>query len=265
MIPYFQPPPLKLGPLSLEAFGLLAALGIFLASYLLTRHAARQGLTTQPLSDFAPWAIVGGLLGGHWVHLFLYHPEELSKGPLQVLKVWDGLSSFGGLFGGVIATLLFFRRHRLALRPYADAFALSVAPGWAVARIGCFLAHDHPGSLTDFPLAVAFPAGARHDLGLYDALLLGAITAVLYVLHHRHLLRARLLPLLALLYAPARFAFDFLRARDLAYVDARYLGLTPAQYGCLALLAFAAWGLLHWRPQPSSAQAPPLSPQPHTP
>jgi phosphatidylglycerol---prolipoprotein diacylglyceryl transferase len=41
---------------------------------------------------------------------------------------------------------------------------------------------------------------------------------------------------LALLYAPARFLGDFLRNTDLPGADARYAGLTFAQYCCIALL-----------------------------
>jgi phosphatidylglycerol---prolipoprotein diacylglyceryl transferase len=110
-----------------------------------------------------------------------------------------------------------------------------------VARLGCFSVHDHPGALTSFPLAVAFEGGARHDLGLYDAVVLAVISVVLYALERRGRLRDRLLPLLALLYGTSRFLLDFLRARDLPYSDARYLGLTPAQFACIALVV---WGLV---------------------
>lgn len=241
MIPYFQIPPLRIGPLSVQPFGVLAAAGVYLASVLLLRRAREEGLDPTPLNSFATWALVGGIVGGHLVHLFLYHPEELrSGGALQILKVWDGLSSTGGVLGGLLAGGAFFRARRLSFAAYGDVFALSVAPGWAVARLGCFSVHDHPGVLTTFPLAVAFPGGARHDLGLYDALLLTAITAVLYALRRRGELRGLLLALLALLYGAGRFALDFLRARDIPYADARYSGLTPAQWFCIALVAYGA-------------------------
>ena len=248
MIPYLHVPSLKLGPLTLEPFGLLVAVGILLAAHLLSRQAERDGLDATPLQDYAPWGVGAGIVIGHWVHLFFYHPEELSKSPFQVLKVWDGLSSFGGLLGGILAAAVFFRVRGLRFRDYADAFALAVAPGWAVARLGCFAVHDHPGLHTDFFLAVAFPGGARHDLGLYDALLLFALTGLLWGLRHAGALKGRLLPLLALFYACGRFGFDFLRATDVAYVDARYLGLTPAQYGCVGLVLFGLWGLARWTP-----------------
>src|SRR5438477_462938 len=121
-----------------------------------------EGLDPAPLNSFATWALVGGIVGGHFVHLFFYHPEELrSNGVLQVLKVWDGLSSTGGVLGGLAAGATFFRMRRLSFAAYGDVLALSVAPGWVVARLGCLSVQDHPGVLTRFPLAVAFPGGAR--------------------------------------------------------------------------------------------------------
>jgi len=120
-----------------------------------------------------------------------------------------------------------------------------------VARLGCFSVHDHPGVLTSFPLAVAFAGGARHDLGLYDAMALAVFSLVLYTLDRRGALHGRLLPLLAVLYGSSRFLLDFLRATDLPYVDARYLGLTPAQFASLAALAWGLYRLIRGRREPA--------------
>lgn len=258
MIPWFVVPPLRIGPIALQPFGILAAAGILLASKLLVREAERRGLDPWPMEKAASWALVGGLLGAHLVHLLFYHPEELRQnGVLQLFKFWDGLSSTGGVIGGLLAVLLFFHRHRLAFRPYADVFALALAPGWTVARLGCFSVHDHPGILTSFPLAVAFPGGARFDLGLDDALVLFALSLLLFWLDRSGRMRTLLLPLLGLLYGTARFGLDFLRARDLPYVDARYFGLTPAQYACIALVA---WGALKlWQGAPEQPPRPSLA------
>ena len=262
MIPYFQIPPLRIGPVAIQPFGLLAAAGVYLGSVLLVRRARDEGLDPAPLNAFATWALIGGIVGGHLVHLFFYHPEELrSFGWVQVLKVWDGLSSTGGVLGGLLAGAAYFRARRLSFAAYGDVFALSVAPGWAVARLGCFSVHDHPGVLTTFPLAVAFPEGARHDLGLYDALLLGALTAVLYALR-RSRLRGALLGVLALLYGIGRFLLDFLRARDVPYADARYAGLTPAQWFCIALVVYGAVHVTRTLRRSREAPEPPEALQP---
>jgi phosphatidylglycerol:prolipoprotein diacylglycerol transferase len=248
VIPYFQFPSLHLGPLTIQVFGIFAALGVFVGAKLAMKAAARDRLDPQPIGDYAVWGVASGILSGHLVHLFLYHPEELQGDPLRIFRVWEGLSSFGGLLGAVIAAVIYFRAKRIPIHAgYADAFALGIAPGWGIARLGCFAIHDHPGVLTDFPLAVMFPDGPRHDLGLYDALALFAIAAVAWTLRAKGRMRGNLLAVVALLYGTQRFLTDFLRATDVAYRDARYLGLTPAQYFCFALWAYAAWRLLGHR------------------
>ena len=157
----------------------------------------------------------------------------------------------------MLAAVVFFRVKRMRMLDYGDAFALGTAPGWAIARLGCFSVHDHPGVRTSFPLAVAFPDGPRHDLGLYDALWLAAIAVLLFWLARRGVLKGRLLAVLAVLYAVGRFNFDFLRASDLAYRDARYLGLTPAQYFCFALVGWGAVTLARGVPAPAPRPAAP--------
>ena len=263
MIPYFELPAIHLGPFTIQAFGIFAALGVYTAARISVREAARDGVDPQPLSDFAVWGVASGVVFGHLVHLFLYHPEELSDAR-RALAFWEGLSSFGGLLGGVIAAVVFFRRRRIRFADYSDAFALGIAPGWGIARIGCFVIHDHPGVLTTFPLAVSFPpsamatlgfAGTRHDLGLDDALALFVFAIVLYALERRGLMRGRLLALLALMYGTSRFLLDFLRASDVPYADARYLGLTPAQYFCVALWAYGIWKLATARAGARAAEA----------
>ena len=245
-IPWFELPSLSLGPFTIQSFGVLSALGILLATILMSRAARELGKDPQVPVDFAVVGVIAGVVGGHLVHLLAYHPEELRE-PWRIVMLWQGLSSMGGLLGGVIAAVVWFRVKRIRFADYADAFALGMAPGWGVARIGCFTVHDHPGVLTSFPLAVQFPDGPRHDLGLYEAIVLLALGAVLWILHRRDRLRGGLLPLLAVVYGIARFLLDFLRARDVPYADARHLGLTFAHYTAVALVVWGAAGLVRVR------------------
>jgi phosphatidylglycerol:prolipoprotein diacylglycerol transferase len=243
VIPWFELPSLTLGRITIQSFGILSALGILLGATLAARGARELGREPQVILDFAVVGVLAGVVAGHLAHLFFYHPEELRE-PIRILKFWEGLSSMGGLAGGVAAAAIWFRVKKVRLGDYTDAFALGIAPGWGVARIGCFTVHDHPGVRTDFFLAVRFSDGPRHDLGLYEAIVLLSIGALLWVLHRRGALRDRFLPLLALLYGIARFLLDFLRASDVPYADARHLGLTFAQYTAMALVGYGVWGLV---------------------
>ncbi len=241
VIPYFELPSLKL-PLGLgiHPFGIFVALGLLVGASLASRGARRYGPgNDEPLREVVPWALGGGVLGAHLMHVLAYHPEQLREQGVVIglLKLWDGLSSMGGVIGALLAIALFFRARHLRLRAYLDALALGTAPGWAIARIGCSIVHDHPGVLTRFPLAVAYPGGPRHDLGLYDLLVLAALSVLLYMLARRRPPEGTLMGILAIGYSAPRFFLDFLRASDLPYVDGRILGLTPAQYVAPVLFA----------------------------
>ncbi len=256
MIPYFELPSLNL-PFGqhIDIFGVLSAAGVVLGAWLAARQArqywpGRDG----PLREMVTWAVVFGLFGGHFMHVFAYHPELLTKDdPFLILRFWEGLSSMGGVLGALVGIFIYFRRIKQPVGPFLDALALGTAPGWMVARIGCFLVHDHPGVRTNFFLAVDFPqrmyGGPRHDLGLYDVFVLGAISVLLYVLKQRRLKEGRLMGWLAVTYTPARFFLDFLRASDLSFVDRRYAGLTPAQYVVVGLFVAGVWLLTRSAPE----------------
>jgi phosphatidylglycerol:prolipoprotein diacylglycerol transferase len=254
MIPYFELPSVQLPfGLGIHPFGVFVAAGLITGSYLAARAARRYGPgDDRPLRDVVAWALGGGVVGAHLVHLFAYHPEQLrNEGVVALFKVWDGLSSMGGVVGALLAIILFFRARHVRLGPYLNALALGTAPGWAIARIGCAVVHDHPGVLTRFPLAVQFPGGPRHDLGLYDFFVLSALSALLYILARRRPPEGSLMGILAIGYCVPRFFLDFLRASDLPYVDGRILGLTAAQYLAPILTAVGVALLVRARRTPA--------------
>ena len=105
-----------------------------------------------------------------------------------------------------------------------------------------------------FFLSVNYPEGPRIDLGLYELLFTIVMTVILFRYNRKPRPPGRIIALAALMYAPARFALDFLRATDVARPDRRYLALTPAQWACLAT---AALGVYLWRRGQAAAPAAP--------
>jgi phosphatidylglycerol---prolipoprotein diacylglyceryl transferase len=242
MIPYFRQPSFSLGPLTIHAFGVLVACAVVLGTAILQRRARAEGLRDADSSRFVTWILAGGFVGAHLVDRFVYFPRETLRDPLSILRFWEGLSSFGGFLGGTTGSLLFFHRHASPGTPwkYADSFAYAFPFGWILGRLGCFVAYDHPGRETHFLLAQRYSDGVvRHNLGLEEALYTVAIAGLFAVLGRKPRFTGFFVACLLIVYAPFRFTVDFLRI-----VDVRYAGLTPGQYGCLALLAL---GLAIWR------------------
>ena len=144
-IPYFTLPPIDLGPIDLQPFGILVAIGVLLGSHLIHRRGARMGQNDDALRGLVGWTAVAGFIGAHVFDVLAYQADELSRDPLLLLKIWDGISSYGGFIGGTVGFLIYVRRHRLPTASYADTIMWGLAPGFTLGRLGCTIVHDHIG------------------------------------------------------------------------------------------------------------------------
>lgn len=237
MLPYFQYNAITLGPIVLQVWGLWVAGGVLAGIFLSERLAKKYFLNPLIIWDLGLWGLAGGLLGARLAHILFYDLSYYLVHPEEIIKFWHGgASSLGGFLGATIAIAIFARWRKFSWRellPYFDVGVVGLWLGWGIGRIGCFFIHDHLGRLSNFFLAVNFPDGARHDLGLYDSLLGFALFAICYLLFVRLIkIRWGLVTGLSFAsYAFVRFWLDFLRAADIALPDARYGYLTPAQWG----------------------------------
>jgi phosphatidylglycerol:prolipoprotein diacylglycerol transferase len=234
VIPHIEQPTLHVGPITIHAFGVLVAIAMIVGLRFVRRRAAADGLDPMIADRLVTWVLVGGFIGAHLVDRFVYYWNDTLADPMSILRFWEGLSSFGGFIGAIVGAVVFFGRNaQLPRWRYLDCIAYGFPFGWIFGRLGCTLAFDHPGSQTTFFLGEVYTDGlVRHNLGFYEALYTVLIAAFFFRLG-----RAGRRPpgyfvaMLAIVYAPVRFLFDFLRKNDI-----RYGGLTPGQWGALALI-----------------------------
>lgn len=236
MIPFIYIPTIQIGPITLQVWGLAVSLGIAVSIYIAHRSIKHRGLNAESFLSLSFWIIVGSMVGARILHALAYELEFFLVDPLEFFRIWHGgLSSFGGFIGGTIAVILYLRKKNLEFAPYAHTIIQAFPVGWAIGRVGCFLIHDHPGTLTHSILAVKYPGGSRYDLGLVEILNALGMGAVM-LLVKRFSKKDNIISASGLLwYGVVRFFTEFLRAKDLPEVDARYLGLTPAQFGSIIL------------------------------
>ncbi len=261
LLPYLQVPELVLlspGDLGwgvppsvvcFKPFGVLVASGVVLGVVLTLRQGRRLGFDHRALTSFIAHVVITAFVAGHVLHALTYEPQRVASDPLLLLRPWDGLSSLGGFFGALLGGVWWSWRTRSPLLPYGDVLASAFPTAWVFGRAGCSLAHDHPGVPSDLWFAVRFPGGGRLDLGLCELALTIPLAVAFLLLRRRPRPWGFYCSVMVIAYAPTRFALDFLRARepgvDAWVVDPRYGGLTPAQWGCLALLGLSV--PLFWR------------------
>lgn len=241
-IPYLELSPVELGSFTIRPFTALMVTGILVAHFLMIRRARRVGLNP----DLIAWlslVMVGVGLMGAVLFKFTYHTEHLSMPLWKLFRQHLSISSFGGIFGGLIGAWGYFRYARIpassAMR-YMDAVAFCFPAGWVFGRTGCFLVHDHPGVRSESLLAVAYPGGARIDLAFLEILMTLGIVGLFLILDR---LRAHwpdgfYLSIFLTLYGLFRVAIDQF------HVDPpRYLGFAVDQWaGASAALVGIALG-----------------------
>lgn len=250
LIPWFEVPvlniPLGSMTLPLHGFGLLVALGFLVGGQIAMNRARRMGDSADALNRLIGWLVVGTFVGGHVGNSLMYEPMEHFRDPIRFLYVWEGLSSYGGFAVCVPLSVYFFYRYKLNLWSNLDHLAHGLAIGWFLGRMGCFVAHDHPGSPTNFYLGVygicpGLGKGvACHDTGLYEALWSLGMFVIFLIMDRWPQKPGVYVALFWAAYGPVRFFLDFLRPES---TDVRYFGLTPAHYFSVATTLVAV-GLL---------------------
>jgi phosphatidylglycerol:prolipoprotein diacylglycerol transferase len=253
MIPYFELHSIPLGPIDIQVWGSLVAAGFLFGGWIAARFAEERGLKGAALWDMAFWVFVAAFVGARLFHAVLYEPGHFIEHPLDLINpMLPGFAMWGGLAGAAAAFIGYSRFKKLDWVAYGDAGAFGLPWGIFVGRLGCFLIHDHPGKLSDFFLAVGYPGGARHDLGLYLSLGGLATGLVFWGLSKRPRGRGFFVGAFFAAEAVIRLGTDFLRV-----ADARYAGLTPTQWLAIPLLAGCLW--LAWsrrNPESRAAQDP---------
>lgn len=251
-----------IGSFAISPFGVLLVCA-FLASYLQLRWGMKRlGVGDEEDASAIVFAAgVGGIVGAKVYYALL-------KADWRSLYDRAGLVWYGGFILGALAVIWTMRRRRLPAWPMLDIASLSLALGYGIGRIGCFLVGDDYGRPTALPWAVAFPKGLPpttagdlrwyfqldlpasiqdatllkvHPTQIYETLAALAIWAIGLRALKRQTSPGRTAALVLSLLAVERFLVEFLRIKD----DRFFGPLTLAQVISVAVVLLM--GFLTWR------------------
>ena len=288
-LPYVSLPTLDLG-IPIQPFGVIVAIGVLIGAEVMRRYALRHGVEEDDLRGLTGWVVVTGFLGAHVFDIVAYERDRwlgapgIKADPLLILKVWDGISSYGGFIGGGLGFMFYLWWKRLTPGMWADATGVGLLLGFSIGRIGCTLVHDHIGRATTSSLGVDYPVNVlerhqligeigrqhavldaagnsvirAHNMAMYELAYLIPVNAlVLYLAFQkkRRLAAGFIGVLIGLSYAPVRFVLEYWRLNE---SDERYAGMTFAQYSSIVfflIAGYAAWRLYqNGNPAPTTAE-----------
>lgn len=151
-------PFIHLGPITLGTYGLMVAVALICAFFVLRADFARRGVSADAEAIIGITGLAG-LAGSRLYHL-LESPREFFADPWPQLFSTMGFAFFGAVIGGFIALMILAWRFRIKPLLMLDVAAPAAALGYGIGRIGCLISGDGDyGKPTTLPWGMAFPHG----------------------------------------------------------------------------------------------------------
>ena len=201
------------GSFPIHAWGVLLMIGFLVGTWRAAKVAPRYGIPGEDLWDAALFGLLGGIVGARLAYV-AQNLGEFASHPGMIFALWQGgMTSFGGLIGGVAVGLWILQRRGHNLVDAGDLVAPSLALGYFFGRIGCYLNGCCYGGYCPEPLGVHFPgiAGTVHPTQLYSAAAGLFIFALLAAMEKRRQFGGQIIALFAVLYGVYRFIVEFFR------------------------------------------------------
>jgi len=248
MLPYIH-----VGPLTLGTFGILVAVGLLVAAYVMTKDLRRRELPADA-SLIVAYTGIAGLVGSRLYHL-LESPHEFFANPWPLLFSRMGFAWFGAVIGGLITLLLLARHYRIPALRMLDIASPAAAIGYGIGRIGCLISGDGDyGIPTSLPWGMSFPNGIVpttervHPTPIYEFLAALVIFWIIWRLGARTMRDDRAIGKVFAVYlilsGVARFLVEFIRLNPRSF-----FGMTNAQTASIASVLLGAAILFHLRRQ----------------
>ena len=242
MIPYKILPMFKLGPLHINIYGIMFALGFLAATFLAAHEAKKRKINKEIIYDLVFYLLIGAIVGARLFYVIFYWPKNSTLTFLDIFKIWEGgLAFFGGFIGALATGYVYLKKNKLNFWIYADIFTVPLVIGHIFGRLGDYFMGGHPGKVTNLPWAIYLENALRHPVVLYELIGLCIIVVVLSNLKKFKFFDGFLFLSYVMLYSIQRMILDFFR---IELTDPTYFGLTPSQYIVIVLFVIAAFFML---------------------
>ncbi len=217
----FDPVAFVILSLEIRWYSLAYIIGILFGWIIAKKIFIKNLDINEKFDDYISYLIIGIIVGGRLGYVLFYNFSYYLNNFSEILKIWEGGMSFhGGLFGTILASIIFAKKNNQSSFLYLDIVALVAPIGIFFGRIANFINSELYGKVTSMPWGVTFVQVdnlTRHPSQIYEALTEGLMLflILIYFKNKNFLLKPGLISSLFLIfYSIFRFSIEFLRVPD---------------------------------------------------
>ena len=122
----------------IHSYGVMLGLSLVVGWYLTLGLAEKDGLPRETMANCYVYTALSAVIMSRVLY-YVTNPGEF-KSFWEIFALWrGGLVAYGGFLGGFVGSVIYLRREKVPLWPWADVAAPSLASGLFFTRIGCYL------------------------------------------------------------------------------------------------------------------------------
>lgn len=244
----------------IPTYGIMAVLGILVAALFIVLENRRykpQLIEINDLVNLMALIAVGVLIGAKLLYILTMLPA-LIQNWAAVSAHWSTVLSlltsggvfYGGLFGGIVAVIIYCRKYQISLQNAAQLFTCAIPLFHVFGRIGCFMAGCCWGIETEgWGIIYSHSHLAPNGITLVPVQLIESFANLLlffllfFLLYH---LKKpwQIFPIYLTCYAAMRFVLEFFRGDELRGV---WMLSTSQWISFLVLIGVGLWFLRYKR------------------
>ncbi len=254
----------SLGPLHVRWYGLLWAIGIWLALFVVQKLYKHEKLPEAWIDKLFMYTVIGTILGARLGHCFFYEWKPLAEPvtflgmtftygnyyithPWELLYIWHGgLASHGGAIGIAIALYLFNKN--VSHKGFVwglDRLVIGAALTAASIRLGNLMNSEIYGSVTDLPWGFIFIRDGQtlpmHPTQIYEmiyCLVAFAVAWWMYWKKEAYKQTGLILGVFLIITFGSRILLEFIKLNQEAFESGMLLNM-----GQILSIPFVVWGI----------------------
>lgn len=225
---------IRIGGFVISSYGVLVTLGVITGYLFAKSEFKRKNIPLNLLQDILFLSVIFGVLGAKLMYIFENIPmSEFLRNPLKYLLERAGLTWYGAFLLGLLAPMIYLSIKKANILRILDAISPSLAIGYAIGRIGCFLVGDDYGVPTNLPWGMEFPRGAPptppgvkvHPTQIYETLIMTGVFLFLWKIRKKEAKDGKLFGIYLILSGIERFGIEFIRTTTPSFIP----GISIAQ------------------------------------
>ncbi|NMW84299.1 prolipoprotein diacylglyceryl transferase [Peptoniphilus sp. AGMB00490] len=224
--------------LEVKWYGILIAIGVFLAIFITEKMAEKKdykfGLYKDISTDVSIFAVLIGVLGAR-LYYVIFEWEYYSKHLDEIFAIRNGgLAIYGGIIAGGLAIYFFCKHKKVKTLTLLDCVAPGLALAQSIGRWGNYINGEAHGGVTDVPWAILVDGQWVHPTFFYESIVNFSIFLFLYFyLSKRQKFEGELISFYMIVYGIARFFIEGMRT------DSLYIGIfRVSQLVSIAIIIF---------------------------